>query len=384
MSKPIKIFNENGIYIDGTAISQLMEAMKPSWSIQGALMPDAHKGYSLPIGGVVATDGVIVPCFVGMDQGCGVYAVKLPLKRNDIRGHEKEIFDAIYRAIPTGFAHNGKPSKWPEHKKIEKTRFMEELFKEKNGFYQLSSLGSGNHFLEIGYDEDDNVWITLHSGSRGVGYAAAQHYMGVASGDGKAREGCYPLDVSSQEGKDYIVDLNFCLEFALENRRQMASRVIAVIGNSLASDQDKQNAVTLADWLHNKNKIIINRNHNHAELKDGLWIHRKGATHAEDGMLGVIPGNMKDGSFIVKGKGNPDSLCSSSHGAGRVSSRAKAKEVLSVEDFKQDMKGITAKVGQSTLDESRLAYKNPFHVMDAQKDLVEVIHHVKPIINIKA
>lgn len=149
----------------------------------------------------------------------------------------------------------------------------------------------------------------------------------------------------------------------------------------------KKESADLADWLvRDKDKLVINRNHNHAELKDGLWIHRKGATHAEANMMGVIPGNMEDGSFVVKGKGNPDSLCSSSHGAGRVMGRKEAKEKLSMSAFRKRMKSsdIVAKVEKSTLDESKLSYKNPFEVMAAQSDLIDIIHHVKPLINIKA
>ncbi|MEW5891242.1 MAG: RtcB family protein [Pseudomonadota bacterium] len=130
---------------------------------------------------------------------------------------------------------------------------------------------------------------------------------------------------------------------------------------------------------------LINRNHNHAEEKDGLWIHRKGATHAEEGMMGVIPGNMRDGSFVVRGKGNPDALCSSSHGAGRVMGRKEAKERLDMATFRQEMedRGIQARVEAATIDESASAYKDIFEVMAMQRDLVEVIHHIKPIINIK-
>jgi tRNA-splicing ligase RtcB len=128
---------------------------------------------------------------------------------------------------------------------------------------------------------------------------------------------------------------------------------------------------------------LINRNHNHAVQKDGLWIHRKGATHAEEGMMGVIPGNMRDGAFIVRGKGNPNSLWSSSHGAGRVMGRKQAEREVNLDQFRESMVGITAKVEQGTIDESPFAYKDIFSVMDMQKDLVEVEHHIRPIINVK-
>lgn len=190
--------------------------------------------------------------------------------------------------------------------------------------------------------------------------------------DGKAREWHYALDVDSEEGKNYINDLAFGLQFALDNRKTMLKRI--------------ENAIQHVGLQGNLAwNSLINRNHNHAELKGDLWIHRKGATHAEEGMPGVIPGNMRDGSFIVKGKGNPDSLYSSSHGAGRVLSRKAAKEQLNMQDFISTMQdnSVQAKVDTSTLDESPFAYKNIFEVMQMQTELVEVLWHVKPLINIK-
>jgi len=213
------------------------------------------------------------------------------------------------------------------------------------------------------------VWIIIHSGSRGVGHGCAEHYMKLASPNGKASEGFYGFDVNSKDGKNYINDMNWCLEFALQNRNLMIYDTLAIIEGICTGGIGM---------------TFINRNHNHAETKDGRnWIHRKGATHAEYGMLGVIPGNMRDGSFIVRGLGNHDSLCSSSHGAGRVMGRGKAKKVLDEEMFKTTMEGIVANVDQSTLDESPMAYKDIFDVMDAQSELVDIIAHIKPILNVK-
>ncbi len=361
--KPIKIYAEHP---EPEAIRQFSGAMEQPFSVRGALMPDAHSGYSLPIGAVVATEGVILPSWVGYDIGCGMCALPTDFKREDIACHSQKIFHSVYRSIPTGFNHNKNPSSW---KNIPSLSDAGQKIFSKGGLNQLASLGGGNHFIEIGSDESDRVWIIIHSGSRGIGHAIASHYMKLASPDGKAREGHYGFSVKSAEGKNYIKDLKFCLEFALENRKQMISRVEKEIAYYCKGS---------GDW-----NSLINRNHNHAEEKDGLWIHRKGATHAEDGMTGVIPGNMRDGSFIVKGKGNPESLWSSSHGAGRVLGRKEAHKQLNLEDFRRSMNGITAKVERSTLDESPFAYKNIFEVMEMQKDLVEVLHHVKPIVNIK-
>jgi tRNA-splicing ligase RtcB (3'-phosphate/5'-hydroxy nucleic acid ligase) len=361
--KHIKIYAE---HVEPEAMRQFESAMEQPFSVQGALMPDAHTGYSLPIGAVVATDGVILPSWVGYDIGCGMCALPTSFSKKDIIENSEKIFKSIYRAVPTGFHHNKRPSTWNDIPELAVKG--KEIF-DKNGLKQLASLGGGNHFIEIGFDEEQRVWIIIHSGSRGIGHAVASHYMKLASGDGKAREGHFGFKVDSNEGKDYIKDMNFCLAFALENRRQMIARVEREIAHYCNGE---------GDWNN-----LINRNHNHAEEKNGLWIHRKGATHADEGMMGVIPGNMRDGSFIVKGKGNADALWSSSHGAGRVLGRKEAHKKLNLQDFKETMQGIAAKVDQTTLDESPSAYKNIFEVMDLQKDLVEVLHHIKPLVNIK-
>lgn len=371
--------------IEGAALSQFYDAMKQDCVVRGALMPDAHAGYALPIGAVVATKGKIFPSWVGFDIGCGMCAMPTTFNRAYVENNKKAIFDQIYRDVPTGFDHNRQSLDWAYEGRVSDFVKKEIIEKGAPG-KQIGTLGGGNHFIEIGYDQTDRIWIIIHSGSRNVGHKIATHYMKMASGDGKAREGHYALDVDSPEGQDYINDLAFGLRFALDNRRTMIAR----IGQAIHRHASDGNA-SVMDY-----NLLINRNHNHAEAKalayindfgdevvGQCWIHRKGATHAEEGMLGVIPGNMRDGSFIVRGKGNPDSLCSSSHGAGRVLSRSKAKEVLNMDDFKATMTGIQAKVVNGTLDESPFAYKSIFEVMAQQTDLVDVLYHVKPIINIK-
>lgn len=367
--KEIHMFARN---IDDKALRQFESAINQPFAVKGALMPDAHYGYSLPIGAVIATEDVIVPAWVGFDIGCGMVALKTSFALDDVIQERERIFDEIYRVIPTGFHHNAGNSSW-NYSTIDMSKALLSLF-DKNGLRQICSLGGGNHFIEISKDEQDNIWVVIHSGSRGIGHDIAAYYMRLASGGRKASEGHYALPVNSKEGKNYIKDLNFCLEFALENRRQMVFRVVNVL-KRLLYGRELENL----DFTG-----LINRNHNHAEYKDGCWIHRKGATHAEKGMMGVIPGNMRDGSFIVEGLGNPDSLCSSSHGAGRALGRREAKKKLAMEDFKESMEGITAKVKNSTLDESPLAYKNIFEIMEIQKGLVDIKHHLKPLINIKA
>lgn len=374
--KPYKIFAN---MLEEEALRQFESAMQQPFVVKGALMPDAHAGYSLPIGAVIATDGVVVPAWVGYDIGCGMCALPTSFDANAVRSNARAIFDDIYKSVPVGFCHNQSDTEWPEGEQLPRTAATQAIF-DKNGLRQIGSLGGGNHFAEVGVDEIGMVWIIIHSGSRGIGHSVASHYMRLASGDGKAREGHFGFSVNSQHGRDYIADMQFCLALALENRREIAGRIESSI---------RQHCNGTGNW-----SLLINRNHNHAEAgmipsPDNLnsdelvWIHRKGATHAEDGMMGVIPGNMRDGSFIVRGRGNPDALWSSSHGAGRVLGRKEAQRTLSMAKFELAMIDVVARVDVSTLDESPYAYKDIFSVMQQQSDLVEVVAHVRPIINIK-
>ncbi len=376
----MRIINKTNIYGDCSspaiqkAINQLFDFKNGHEDVivASAIMPDAHFGYGVPIGGVFASKGMVFPSAVGFDIGCGMCAVPTTFNVEDVRKQSKGIWKDIQKAIPVGFDHHKTNQVWGGYEKIEKTVVAHEIF-EKNGLRQLGTLGGGNHFIEVGADENDKVWVVIHSGSRGIGHAIATHYMKIAGG-GKAKEGYYGLEVHTKDGQDYIKDLNFGLEFALENRIQMMRKV--------------EDVMDMVCWGKFDWGGLINRNHNHAELKDTeeygeVWIHRKGATHAEDGMMGVIPGNMLDGSFIVKGKGNPDSLYSSSHGAGRILGRRQAKETLDMGDFTDLMEGVIANVDEQRLDESPLAYKDIYQVMEEQMDLVEIVAHVKPILNVK-
>lgn len=404
MNKVTNIYAEG---LECTAMEQFKSAMEQDFVVSGALMPDAHTGYSLPIGAVIATDGVVLPSWVGYDIGCGMCALRLDgIDYDDVKENSKVIFDMIYKNIPVGFNVNQHPADYSLDGLTQKGKEIAELKKHGRA---LGSLGGGNHFIEVGYDGNYNVWAVIHSGSRGVGHGMATHYMTVASSDpekikeefdashkdmlkhnhenydrlkanyvankvGKlrAKEGHYGFNVNSQKGKDYIQDLNWCLDFALANRKEMMKRVVDSITKVLD--------ISCCELDFSE---LINRNHNHAIERDGLWIHRKGATHAEKGMIGVIPGNMRDGSFIVRGKGNPESIYSSSHGAGRVMGRKEAKRKLDVNAFKNTMAGIQALVNEKTLDESPFAYKDIFDVMRLQEPLVKVLAHVKPIINVK-
>lgn len=367
--KPIHIFAEA---VEPEALAQFESAMAEPYAIKGALMPDAHKGYSLPIGAVVATEGVVLPAWVGYDIGCGMCAVPTTFARGEVARAAKAVFDQIYRDVPVGFAHNRTAVDWEPPAGAGPTPLVADLL-AKGGRKEIGSLGTGNHFIEIGVDEGDRVWIVIHSGSRNVGHRTAAHYMRQASklhtGEDRPREGHYGFATNSDLGARYIADMTVCIAFALANRREMMGRVVRAMQRHAGGD---------ADW-----PALINRTHNHAEFKDGWWIHRKGATHAEAGMMGVIPGNMRDGSFVVEGMGNPDALWSSSHGAGRVIGRNEAKRRFRLEDFQRTMAGIQARVKPATLDEAPFAYKDIFEVMRLQEPLVTVRHHLRPLINIK-
>jgi len=365
MDKQIKIYAE---HLEATALEQFNCAMEQDFSVKGALMPDAHTGYSLPIGAVVATDGMILPSWVGFDIGCGMCALPTTFNADDIKQNGKAVFDEIYKQVPVGFTVHQHPVECDLNPN-DLADLGRIAFDKRKGFRGLGTLGGGNHFIEIGKDETGKVWIIIHSGSRGVGHGIATEYVRLADTDSKVRDGHHGFRVESDHGQAYINDLNWALEYALINRKHMMRSIVHAMSQHCDGE---------ADW-----EQLINRNHNHAEEKDGLWIHRKGATHAEDGMMGVIPGNMRDGSFIVRGKGNSDSLFSSSHGAGRVLGRKQAKRELDVGEFETTMKGITALVGESTLDESPMAYKDIFEVMRLQADLVDTICHVTPLVNVK-
>lgn len=359
--------------LEEDALEQFEDALVQPFTLEGALMADAHLGYTLPIGGVMATDNYVLPAWVGYDIGCGMCALRLDnINVEAVKESKKAIFDAIYECVPVGFNINWFETEYSSKGLTEKGK---EIAEDKNYRRALGSLGGGNHFIEIGHDLQNKVWVIIHSGSRGVGHGIATHYIKKAHPEGKAKEGHYGFTANSPEGRQYIQDLSWCLRFALANREEIMRRVVTVIrrivGFIFPEDIDFAG--------------LINCNHNHAEynFNKDCWIHRKGATHAEKGMLGVIPGNMLDGSFIVRGKGNPRSLYSSSHGAGRVLGRKQAKRELNLEVFEDTMQGVQALVTEDTLDESPLAYKNIFDVMKLQKDLVAIEEYIKPIINIK-
>lgn len=369
-----KIF---GDILCGKTLAQMHESMAQPFAIEGALMPDAHAGYSLPIGGVVRTAGCVVPAWVGYDIGCGMRGVRTSLHKDFLTKERLEaIKELVIQSVPMG--NKKHPATNMNGLRVTQIRGMftgigKEIF-DTRGQGQLGTLGGGNHFIEIGYDEEDMVWICVHSGSRGVGHALATYYMNRAAQESGVQtrnvEGAFPLYENTELFRDYMKDFYAALEWSCFNRALMTKAVT----ESMREVVPKEFRITrIVDNIHN---TVV------SDTK-GNYIHRKGATSAEKGESGIIPGNMRDGFFVVKGKGNLESLCSASHGAGRVMSRGEAKKEVNLEEFLKEMESVVTNISEHTIDEAPAAYKDIFEVMDSQKDCVDIVHHVKPLLNLK-
>jgi tRNA-splicing ligase RtcB len=367
---------------DVKTLEQFEECLKNKYVISAALMPDAHLGYAAPIGAVILTKAYIVPAWVGFDIGCGMCAFKLSgMSVEDVRKNAKLIHTAVIKAVPMGVGQKNSPNKltqktkdslavlFAKYKSGPHNKQLLSFFKSA-AYNHVGTLGGGNHFAELGTSGKD-IWLIIHTGSRGVGHRIATYYMTKAAElSGKENiETTNALKADSEIGKEYLAVLNVLLDYALLNRLEIGRKAITAIESV----------------LHKKIKSTLwtNKNHNHAISERGLFVHRKGATPAKKGERGVIPGNMRDGSVLVIGKGNSKFLNSSSHGAGRIMSRRDAKERISLEQFTKDMKGITATVSEFTLNEAPGVYKNLDAVMAAQKSSVKIVKRIKPLINWK-
>jgi tRNA-splicing ligase RtcB len=368
---------------DEKTLEQFKACYSEPYVIKASLMPDAHVGYVAPIGAVLATKGYLVPAWVGYDIGCGMTAAKLP--KNILKSVKEKanlIYEQVKRQVPMGLgAIHGSDFEITNKTKEEYKKILSDF---KKGDYDkrvlqflesgkalrsLGTLGHGNHFISLNSDNKGNAWIVVHSGSRSIGHWVATLYMKKSSGKEKEFEETYPLLLSSQEGREYQNLLKFCLEFAKINRLEMINQVVLAIEEILGKK------VRFTIWT--------NKNHNHVLKESGLFVHRKGATPAKKGERGIIPANMRDGSFLVEGKGNKDFISSSSHGAGRAMSRSQAKEKLNLESFKKEMEaaGVIGNFTQDSLDEAPEAYKNIYKVLGMQKKSIHIVNHLKPFVN---
>ena len=375
-----KIFDYS-LDADKETLRQFKECYSQDFVTSAALMPDAHKGYVAPIGAVLVTKGYVVPAWVGFDIGCGLIAIRI--KGEDIfekiKNNINEIYDKVAKEIPMGVGNTNQAKNITTKTKENFRKLLEKFekgFHDKNilrllkdaAIRHLGTLGGGNHFIELGYYKKE-VWLIIHSGSRGIGHKIAKKYMICASKSETDYEKTFPLDVKSQLGKEYTNILKFGLDYALLNRLEISYKFISILEEVLNEKL--------------KTELWVNKNHNHAILEKGFYIHRKGATPAEKGERGIIPGNMRDGSFLVVGLGNSKFLYSSSHGAGRILSRKEAKEKITMENFKKSMNGIKGTISMETLDEAPMAYKDINKIMEAQKKSVKITKHILPIINWK-
>lgn len=357
-----------------------------------ALMPDAHVGKGTPIGGVVALKGAICPAAVGVDIGCGMNAVKtsIPMEALLCRDVQIEVSRAIRKMVPVGekgHQDNDHIKKQAhkdlavlvDHEKDNSDVFIDK-FVGRRWKSQLGSLGGGNHFLELDFDEDGNIWIVIHSGSRNPGKTLAEHYIKLAAKmcqqwGVRVSANYSTLPVDSPEGKSYIKAMNTMLDYALFNREIMMDRTLDVLRELFGG------------FTHEDH---INVHHNYASIENhfgqNVWVHRKGATRARLGERLVIPGNMGDGTAICVGKGNEDSYCTSSHGAGRALGRKEAQRVLDEDAERAYLaeRNILVSAGrEGFLEEAPSAYKNFDEVLDRQSDLVEVTNRLTPLIVIK-
>lgn len=352
--------------IEYEAQQQIFKLLKFPFLKRLSIFPDIHKGYLMPVGSVAIFDNAISPYGVGYDIGCGMCGIMTSIPYSEICKSEKKIFEDLYKIIPCGVGSEN-------YSKDDRFSFILSMFDKKFNATinsklnsQFGTLGSGNHFIELGYDSDKNLTIVLHSGSRKPGYLVAQYYINLAKKNDTKLPGDF-LDFNSDFGKAYYTDMNCMLLYALENRLKMLKDILHLLG------------------LNYKNYKIINENHNHAaDLGDGNIIHRKGATPAEYNEFGLIPGNMRDGTYITIGLGNDQYLKSSSHGAGRKIPRKHAKDMVNLDIFKKQMKGIYAITDINTIDEAPSCYKKLDDVIAMQEGIViKTITKTTPRIVIK-
>lgn len=381
-----------GVYFEEQALEQLKNtASLPFIFKHVAAMPDVHFGMGATIGSVIATKRAIIPAAVGVDIGCGMLAAKTSLTANDLPDSLFSLRNEIESQIPVGFNQYNDGSHLPDGMKrqfqfdtatlLENHDDFSKMVKDpfEKAIRQCGTLGGGNHFIELCLDENDDVWIMLHSGSRGIGNTIGRYFIEKAKEDMRIHHinlkdnNLSYLSEGTQHFDDYWKWLTWAQEYARLNREIMFSRVVGVI-------QDMFKDVTIEEHAINCHHNYTTRENHFGE---NVLITRKGAVSAKEGQLGIIPGSMGAKSFIVRGKGNKDSFQSCSHGAGRMMSRKKARATFTVDDHKTATEGVECKKGKSVLDETPGAYKDIDSVMNAQKDLVDIVHTLKQVLCVK-
>ena len=357
-----------------------------------AAMPDVHMGKGATVGSVIATKEAIIPAAVGVDIGCGMMAMRTSLKADDLPDSLAPLRSAIEATVPHGGVgikagwKDGIPNSVANRFKSSGLEDTLTKIEEKHpaiiGAHHvahLGSLGAGNHFIEVCLDEEARVWVMLHSGSRGIGNRIGTYFIEQARESLiKKGIGLPDKDLSwFEEGEplfdDYIEALLWAQDFARHNREAMMDRILKVMRTMLPTFKIEKQAV---NCHHN---YVARENHYGADI----WLTRKGAVSARDGELGIIPGSMGARSYIVRGKGNAESFCSCSHGAGRRMSRTKAKQTYTLDDHRTATEGVECRKDKGVLDETPAAYKDIDAVMAAQSDLVDIVHTLRQVICVK-
>ncbi len=385
---PVKIWTDD---IDDKSKQQLINiASLPFIHHHVAAMPDVHVGIGATIGSVIATQKAIIPAAVGVDIGCGMLACRLSITANDL--DEKslgKVFDQITRDVPVGRAQHADDqalvtaAKPFESRLDVMTQKHPQLLKAFGKFSkwvnQMGTLGGGNHFIEVCLDESNQVWVMLHSGSRGIGNALADYFIHLARRDMESwmiqlpdRDLAY-FPEGTEHFADYVEAVTWAQEYAMQNRREMVDLVLAGLKRHLPAFE-----VT---------SEVVNCHHNYVAVEHhydaNVWVTRKGAIRARDGDLGIIPGSMGAKSYIVRGKGNPESFTSCAHGAGRRMSRTAAEKLFSEDDLVRQTEGVICRKDKGVVDEIPGAYKDIDTVMANQADLVDVLYTLKQVVCVK-
>ena len=394
-----------GVPFEDSALDQIRNTARMPFIYKHlAIMPDVHAGIGSTVGSVVVTKGAIIPACVGVDLGCGMMAVKTSLRADQLPDNLAGLRSSIEGAVPHGRTDNGgrndkgvwRSREIPQIVEARfadlKDRIVSPVFKHyflndpsvERALSQLGTLGTGNHFIEICLDESDNVWVMLHSGSRGIGNKIASHFIALAKKEMEAwfihlpdKDLAY-LATGSVHYGEYLNAVEWAQQYAEANRQIMREIVMTVL-RSWATGAGLPE-ITLTE-------TAVNCHHNYVSHEihfgDRVIVTRKGAVSAQAGELGIIPGSMGAKSFIVRGKGNKESFCSCSHGAGRRMSRTEAKKVFTLEDHAAATAGVECRKDSEVIDETPAAYKSIDDVMRAQESLVEVVHTLKQIVCVK-
>lgn len=385
---PVRIWTGD---IDEASKAQLANiASLPFVHHHVAAMPDVHLGIGATIGSVIATHRAIVPAAVGVDIGCGMVASRLSLKADDLDEKTlKRVFDQISRDVPVGRAQHADDrvlaaAARPFEAGLKALtgrhpRLLKSFGRYSKWTNQMGTLGGGNHFIEVCLDEVDRVWVMLHSGSRGIGNAIASYFIELARKDIERSMVNLPdRDLAYfQEGNrhfdDYVEAVRWAQDYAMQNRRSMLELVLTALSRHLPP------FTTLAEAVNCHHNYVAQEHHYGAEV----WVTRKGAIRARAGDLGIVPGSMGTRSYIVRGKGNPDSFCSSAHGAGRRMSRSAAARQFSEADLARQTAGVVCRKDKGVIDEIPAAYKDIDQVMADQHDLTEIVHTLRQVVCVK-